>query len=418
MKYCIYQVGTYEEIQVQEHPGQYHHGYHQQPHKYGNQSPLHSTHGSPAHQHGYYQQQGYGNQSPVHMTHGSPAHQTGYHPHQQINGSQSPRHTVHSSPVLTSKSGHEPQSPGLAGNKPFSYGAPPLSPKLHRGTDEYINQNITSGTQNGHSQQNVPNLTNYQYTDQNGGYQVMNYGKHESAFHPHSHRPPPCGPPPPVPPGHPGQGHRVAAPQPQYPQSPKIQRQYSVQGSVRMPNMPGSPQMTKKLSQRSKSMPCNPEDEELLPAPPPPLTVRENYMAASLQYDRTPSPPLPPPPPEMLMDLPPPPPPPQQSEMLRNVPQAMEHVSNQGLPHSAVSMSPRPAPPPPPVSSIPKKKNDEIGGSYPSEPIRGHNLGSVSPPRIPMDSSPDQAALIQQIGKVQLKKTGIYKHVKLCMVKH
>ncbi|XP_053404293.1 unconventional myosin-XVI-like isoform X4 [Mercenaria mercenaria] len=422
--------GTYEEIHVTESYTHHQHGHHQQSHSYGSQSPMHSPHSSPAHHPGYHQQpQSYGNQSPVHMVHGSPAHHTGYYQQQQNSGNQSDRHTTHGSPVLKSRAGHEPQSPSSAGSRPFSYGAAILSQKLHHVTDQNVNQNIPSGTQNGHSQQNVPNLSNYQYSDQGGSSPVMNYGKHESAFHPQSHRPPPCGPPPPVPPDHPSQGHRVAAPQPHYPQSPKIQRQSSIQGSVHKSNFPGSPKLAQKLSQRSKSVPCNPE-EDLLPAPPPPLTVRENYMAAAQHTNRTPSPPLPPPPPELLTDLPPPSPPPPHPAMLGNVPHMMEPVVNQSLPNSAVSMSPRhqpaaPAapPPPPPVSSIPKKQGvasnqegprprmalpNENAGSYSPEPTRGHNLQSVAPPR--KESSPDQAALIQQINKVQLKRTESLSH--------
>ncbi|XP_060574389.1 LOW QUALITY PROTEIN: unconventional myosin-XVI-like, partial [Ruditapes philippinarum] len=405
-------VGTYAEIHVTEA--------HQQ-HWHGNQSPIHSAHGSPAH-HGYYNQQpSYVNQSPVHMPHGSPSQQTGYFQQQHNSGNQSPRHTTHGSPVLMSKAGHEPQSPSMAGNRPFSYGAAVLSPKLHHVTDSSVNQNIPS-TQNGHNQQNVPNLTNYQYSDQTGSSQVMHYGKNESAFHPQSPRPaqygppPPSGPPPPVPPGHPG--HRVTAPQPQYPQSPKFQRHSSIQSSVHESNLPGSPRFAQKLSQRSKSVPCNPDDE-LMPAPPPPLAVRENYMSASQHVVRTPSPPLPPPPPELLTDLPPPSPPPQQ-QMIRNVPQTN---LIQSLPNTVSSISPQhqavapaAAPPPPPLSSIPRKKGDFRQGSQDgprtdnlgyltADPIRGHNIQSVAPPRVPKESSPDHAVLIQQINKVQLKRT-------------
>lgn len=411
-------MGTYEEIHVTE-------AYHQHSHWHGNQSPLHSAHGSPAHQGYHHQQPNYGNQSPVHMPHGSPGHHTGYFPQQQSNGNQSPRHTTHGSPVLMSKAGHEPQSPTIAGNRPFSYGAAILSPKLH-----HVNQN-------GHNQQNVPNLTNYQYNEQSGSSQVMHYGKNESAFHPQSPRPaqygppPPCGPPPPVPPDHPGQGYRATSQQPQYPQSPKLQRQSSVQSSVHRSNIPGSPHMAQKLSQRSKSVPCNP-DEELMPAPPPPLTVRENYISATQHVERTPSPPLPPPPPELLTDLPPPIPPPHPT-MLRNVPHTNETFVNQSLPNTSVSMSPQhhspaapPPPPPPPLSSIPKRKGDiqqgtsshsgpgsrmetsnDSTGYLTPVPNRGHNVQSVVPPRVQKDSSPDHAVLIQQINKVQLKRTGI-----------
>lgn len=389
----------------------------------------------------------------------SPVHHRGNQQLEHHYGNQSPSHTSHGSPVLRSKAGHDPPSSNLAGNRPFSYDSPILSP------NNIKDQNALNNPQNGHSQQNVPTLPNYQYNERREGSPVMHYGKHESAFHSQSHKPPPHELPPPVPPGNPSHGHQVTAPHPRYPQSPVMHRHSDaslLQDGIEKSDVftkCRSPKHIPKLSQRSKSVPCNP-DEAILPEPPPPLSVRENYLASAQHTTRAPSPPLPPPPPEMLDHL-------DQSQpaMFRNVPQKANNAINQSLPSVAASMSPNhqavlpPShqtniplphhmepppplqapgpplpqppglPPPPSLSSIPKKQTNQPGvpaipkhdgpkmgigwtgervGCYSPEPSRGNKVPSVSPPRLQIEHSLDQTALIQQINKVQLKKTGEY----------
>jgi hypothetical protein len=102
-----------------------------------------------------------------------------------------------------------------------------------------------------------------------------------------------------------------------------------------------------------------------------------------------------------------------QTNLIQSLPNTVSSISPQ---HQAVA--PAAAPPPPPLSSIPRKKGDFRQGSQDgprtdnlgyltADPIRGHNIQSVAPPRVPKESSPDHAVLIQQINKVQLKRTGI-----------
>ena len=377
--------------------------------------------------------------------HGHQQQQPHYHQQQcSQSGEYSPRHSAApKSPGVMF--GSDPQSPSHGANRPFSYGAPVLpvlspkhTPDRHVELKHVPNHN---NTQNGHRQLSQSPVIGRQVDNQAmAGSPATHYGKHESVFQPNPHRPAPHVPPPP-PPGNQGQG------QPHYPGHSPAHMSKQTDGSTRRPSAQQSPKLTPKLSQRSQSVPCHPE---YMPAPPPPLTVKDNYLAAAQQAYRPPSPPLPPPPPEMLEDLPHPHPPaahqthqsPQMHNMMspaqqqqmfqqqqQNHPQLyqqQQHSQSRQDPHdpylepaqylshpqqSPPQRPPAGAPPPPPLSSIPRRRaEDQIKGSNPNV---GPNAGvtqTVTKPVLPepksKESSPARGPLLKDISKVQLKKTG------------
>ncbi|KAK3583679.1 hypothetical protein CHS0354_021423 [Potamilus streckersoni] len=283
------------------------------------------------------------------------------------------------------------QSPNYGACKPFSYLPAAQSPKFPRqsrgdshGDNVYEdfsedgNQNtnmdrLDSQDMNGHSNKAV---------GRNPPNPAVAYGKHESVFQPQPHRPPPKGPPPPPPPGEPGQN------------SPKPQRHSECIDSGNRP----SPMLQKKNSGRSYSEPCVegelPPYRTPLPAPPPPVSVKENYLAAALEATRPPSPPLPPPPPEL-----------QRSSNLTPLPVPV-------LASSAQSVHP---PAPPPISTIPTNK-DRVSKSVAKDqdPVSPKGLNSPSPDvsrggnlRVPVVPKMLEHSdkLVKELQTVQLTKT-------------
>lgn len=306
----------------------------------------------------------------------------------------------------------EPQSPSHAGQRPFSYGANILSSKLKH-TD-----------MNGQSRQSYPNVPvnpREQYFPQNGQYNdtpsaspAVSYGRHESAFSPQPKKPAPAGSPPPLP----AEGYTQTPPIPPLGRTGlpnlRMQQRHSVttleEGANNRPKIPASTQR-ERLSKRSKSVPCNPEDIGL-PSPPPPVSGKDSYLAIVSATNRPPSPPLPPPPPEMLMsmrnDSPPPPPPPDvpfnQNQFSYN--QQMQYHRQ----HAPADTQP---PPPPPVSSIPKRSKEP--GTSPSHagsnsvlPSQSRGSNSVLPPTTDVGHAKREQSpgVLDELSKVQLKRTG------------
>ncbi|XP_050389893.2 uncharacterized protein LOC126808889 isoform X2 [Patella vulgata] len=122
----------------------------------------------------------------------------------------------------------------------------------------------------------------------------------------------------------------------------------------------GSPKLPKKFQQRSASVDCQMSvpPPPNFPAPPPPLQVKDRYLAGA-QSTRCPSPPLPPPPPEL---------------------------------HAGQAVNP---PPPPPVSTIPGRQTRPAGRE---EAVKKSRSGSLS-----RSNSGVDAAIIQEIGTIKLK---------------
>ena len=273
---------------------------------------------------------------------------------------------------------------------------------------------------NGQSKQSYPNVPPSQseqihYDPMMSGSPVMSYGRHESAFAPQPKRPPPSGPPPPPP--APPSGQMQTPPQPPSGHRPnlRMQQRHSVatleEGASR-PKSPSSPVRAQKLSKRSKSVPSNPDEDITLPSPPPPLSVKESYLAIATATNRPHSPPLPPPPPEMMY----PPPPPRPSDTSYNPNQMSYNQQIQYDGHSAIGMYPGggiKAPPPPPFSSVPKTTKEP--GTSPASmgsnsvlPTKVKGSNSVLPAnrdvgKAQWDQSP---GMLGEINRVQLKKTG------------
>ena len=346
----------------------------------------------------------------------------------------SPRHTVHGSPTMASKFSHEPQSPGHAGNRPFSYGAPVMHSPKHKVASSAGQQQHP----NGHSYPQV--LPNYQYTEMHSASPATSYGKHESAFHPQPHRPPPHGPPPPPPSA--GQGHR-GSPSP-HPQSPRLQRHSitPLDGNHQRQPMrsPGSPKMVPKLSQRSHSVPNSNaifEHHGYQPEATNPISVGGDYLTC-YQGDREPSPPLPPPPPEMLESYTEhsPSPPPSLTTNISNVPHHMQY--NQRLPAQNVApqqssrsyqQSPQRSegqapPPPPPLSNIPTKqkmspdRNFNVQKEKSAVPPNG-KMGAIkggysSNQGTSRESSPATDELQQKLNRIQLRHAGKLYYKSFC----
>ena len=278
---------------------------------------------------------------------------------------------------------------------------------------------------NGQSKQSYPNVPpnqSEQFFPQNIQYQeritespAVSYGRHESAFAPQPKRPPPSGPPPPPP--SPPSGHMQPPAQPSghMPNLRMLQRHSvtTLEEGASRPRGAGSPVMAQKLSKRSKSVPSNPDEDITLPSPPPPLSVKESYLANVIATNRPPSPPLPPPPPEMMYPMrnePPPPPPPSNMPYNQNQTSYNEQVQFEG--HRVAGMYPgggTKAPPPPPVTSIPKLETSPAHiGSSSVLPSKAKGTSSVLPSnkdlgRAPRDQSP---GMMDEINRVQLKRTG------------
>ncbi|KAL4220031.1 hypothetical protein ACF0H5_020443 [Mactra antiquata] len=360
----------------------------------------------------------------------------GQQQHLKYEQQQSPRHTVHDSPTSRSKFNHEPQSPSHSGDKPFSYGLP-MSPKLNRLVSSEMKHTSQNG--NGHTQTALKSPTRSDFHREESP--VMSYGKHESTFPSQAHRPPPHGPPPPVP--------QQGSPSPKYPSSPVLPRHSvtSIPNNTRIQEPPRSP--IPKLSQRSMSVPCNGNTaQQPLVKPQPVMSAGFGYNGMSHPAHRTPSPPLPPPPPELMDEYSYPTTPHQQqyhqnqhTQQTHMLSQMSHGAGNQGLPNTHTKSPPRSsqatsgrssqAPPPPPLNLIPRKQTNAptnintnvtantermVKGNYPLDvngnaPMEQTHRGkshspSVSPMRGSVDSAADQTGLLQQISKVQLKKTG------------
>lgn len=369
------------------------------------------------------------------------------------------RNPAPGSPRLKSKFGSEPQSPVHGANRPFSYGAPVL-PVMPPKLTQVEPNSVPNHSQNGHNARlSQSPVLGHQFDDQSkAGSPATHYGKHESVFQPQPHRPPPHVPPPP-PPGKDGQGH-PSMQQPQYPGNPQFARKMG--DNQRRPSAPQSPKLTPKLSQRSQSVP---RDPDYMPAPPPPLSVKDSYLAAAQHMNRPPSPPLPPPPPEMLEDLPPPPPPanvmpshhqpapqapnmnkqgfmgsPQHHQVFQHQqqqqfnhhqfhqqhsleehqpylePQVLQQQpqQQQQMPYRQDQRAPGGPPPPPPLSSIPKRRTEDQPKGSNSNGMQniGFNQAIPKPPPAvpnPRESSPSRDGLLKEMTKVQLKKTGNFK---------
>ena len=355
---------------------------------------------------------------------------------------QSPR--GHGSPHTKSKFFHEPQSPQQAGNQPFSYMSQTgqMSPKMLRrqnSSGQAHESNGQNGQQAMHYQQFIRQSGSNNVNGQNSQIQYRNtsvpeemhsaspatsYGKQDSVFHPQPHRPPPAGPPPPPPPG--GQ----SMPNPNLPR-------HSVATVDMAHRAPRSPVITPKLSQRSRSVP-NPGQEGLLLDPPPPLSIKDGYIAATMQATGPPSPPLPPPPPEMLNNSP------QASFRLapshsvdnshlnmqmmqqQNPPVAPSSYPGAGLQYQTQPQQSYmggvnqqvPTPPPPPIATIPSKRPPPQfeSPSRASNPVAPPVQRGVNPPG-PQMGSPQRASkepaasstdLMNELNRVQLKKTGTF----------
>ena len=341
---------------------------------------------------------------------------------------------------MRTKFTNEPQSPIPAGQRPFSYGANIMSPKL-----KHVDLN-------GQAKQsaNMPRNQNEQFIRYDEI--AMSYGKNESAFSPQPKMPAPVGPPPPAPPP---SGYNQAPPLPPSTgraglPNLRMQQRHSVttldEGASNKPRSPVSAQR-ERFSKRSKSVPCNPEDEVNLPSPPPPVSVKDSYLAVAIATNRPPSPPLPPPPPEMMLpsreESQPPPPPSnvpynqkqtsysqqQQYNQQQQFNQHQRHNQQQiqyggqnvTQVHSGYPVAGTQPPPPPPVSSIPKKSNEQGtsaapkgGNSVPPQQFKENN--SVLPPkkdigRAKRDQSP---GMLDELSRVQLKRTGNFEI--LCML--
>ena len=366
--------------------------------------------------------------------HQSPLHhpQSPHHPQNH----QIPQHATNGSPKMRTKFANEPPSPSAVGQRPFSYGANIMSPKL-----KHVDTN-------GQSRQssNVPGNQSEQvvrYDETSSASPALSYGKHESAFSPQPKRPAPTGPPPPAPP--PSGYHQAPPLQPHTGRAGlpnlRMQQRHSVttleEGANNKLKSPVSSAQRERFSKRSKSMPCNPEDEVNLPSPPPPVSVKDSYLAVAVATNRPPSPPLPPPPPEMMLpsrDQPPPPPTNvpynqnqisysqqqqyiQQQQFNQQQQYNQQHFQYGGQSvsqvHSGFPGTGSQPPPPPPVSSIPKKSNEQgtsvtpIGGNSVS-PSQFKGANSVLPSnkdvgRAKRDQSP---GMLDELSRVQLKRTG------------
>ena len=275
---------------------------------------------------------------------------------------------------------------------------------------------------NGQARQSYPNVPqnpseqyypqNIQYNEMSSASPAVSYGRHESAFSPQHKHPAPASPPPPPPPS--GYTQQPPVSPSGRLQNLRMQQRHSVttldEGANRQ-RSPGSPvaDRRERFSKRSKSVPMHPDEEINLPSPPPPVSVKDSYLAVAVATNRPPSPPLPPPPPELMLPMrndPPPPPPPTNMPYNQNQPSYNQQVQYER--QHAAPVYPgggNQAPPPPPISSIPGRSHEPETRPPPSQP-KGSNSVLPSNKEMGRAKREQSPGILDELGRVQLKKTG------------